>query len=642
VQQRRLSRAVEVVLAAVVLCATSAASNANALDAERRLEKARALHLSARAEWLRLGHWRGHAGDWQSEVDGPAFFLSPSGVADPQAELEATLSAMYAPVDASATPGSHALCRFPARAAWLSRELAEPPDALPRPQCDAFESYWRSLAPRSISLVFSSYYLNNPASAFGHTFLRFGREGHAGRPELLDNGVDYAANVDSGNALVYAFKGLTGQFAGQFHRMPFFYKVREYNDFESRDLWEYELALTQDQVRFVAAHLWELGSTHFDYWYLDENCGYHILGLLEVGLPDRPLIQETRFPVLPVDTVRLIAAQPGLVSSVRRRPSLRTTLRLRVNELSHAERDLAADLAGTPSSSIGPLARDRQARVLDAALDLVDIRYAKELIRETPKTEGHRLKQALLERRAALGVPSPALDTTPPQGARPDEGHGTARVGGGGGVSQAMGTFVEFEGRLALHDLADSPWGHPPDAQLEFLPTRLRFSERSSLPHIEDAFLVRIASLTPLSQFERALSWRVRTGVTTLRDAGCPACTVATVDWSGGVAFKLGQPLTAFAMADAGLQASGALTARHGLPVRLGVGPSGGLRLRMGAHITGLVTADWHWLPLGQVNETTDVSATLRWALTTHLALDARARIQPSAREASLSLLSYF
>jgi hypothetical protein len=62
----------------------------------------------------------------------------------------------------------------------------------------------------------------------------------------------------------------------------------------------------------------------------------------------------------------------------------------------------------------------------------------------------------------------------------------------------------------------------------------------------------------------------------------------------------------------------------------------------MGAHITGLVTADWHWLPLGQVNETADVSATLRWALTTHLALDARARIQPSAREASLSLLSYF
>jgi len=54
------------------------------------------------------------------------------------------------------------------------------------------------------------------------------------------------------------------------------------------------------------------------------------------------------------------------------------------------------------------------------------------------------------------------------------------------------------------------------------------------------------------------------------------------------------------------------------------------------------VTADWHWLPLGQVNETSDVSATLRWALTTHLALDARARIQPSAREASVSLLSYF
>ena len=95
-------------------------------------------------------------------------------------------------------------------------------------------------------------------------------------------------------------------------------------------------------------------------------------------------------------------------------------------------------------------------------------------------------------------------------------------------------------------------------------------------------------------------------------------------------------------MADAGLQASGALSARHGLPVRVGIGPSGGVRLRMGEQVTTLVTAEWRWLPLGRVHDTADLSATLRWSPTTDLAIDARARSQPRASEAGLSLLSYF
>ena len=45
-------------------------------------------------------------------------------------------------------------------------------------------------------MVFSSYYLNNPASAFGHTFLRLNREEVASggeRLDLIDQAVDFAA-----------------------------------------------------------------------------------------------------------------------------------------------------------------------------------------------------------------------------------------------------------------------------------------------------------------------------------------------------------------------------------------------------------------------------------------------------------------
>ena len=68
------------------------------------------------------------------------------------------------------------------------------------------------LRPRSITLVFSSYYLNSPASAFGHTFFRINKDDRRSDQtdlELLDYGIDFSATVDTNNALAYAFKGLS-------------------------------------------------------------------------------------------------------------------------------------------------------------------------------------------------------------------------------------------------------------------------------------------------------------------------------------------------------------------------------------------------------------------------------------------------
>ena len=40
------------------------------------------------------------------------------------------------------------------------------------------------------------------------------------RRELLDYGIDFSADVDTGNAVLYALKGLTGLFPGTFKRIP--------------------------------------------------------------------------------------------------------------------------------------------------------------------------------------------------------------------------------------------------------------------------------------------------------------------------------------------------------------------------------------------------------------------------------------
>jgi hypothetical protein len=73
--------------------------------------------------------------------------------------------------------------------------------------------------------------------------------------------------------------------------MPYYLKVREYSDLENRDIWEYELNLTPEEIDRLLMHAWELGPIHFDYYFFDENCAYHLLGLLEAARPDLTLTE---------------------------------------------------------------------------------------------------------------------------------------------------------------------------------------------------------------------------------------------------------------------------------------------------------------------------------------------------------------
>ncbi|HXK20354.1 MAG TPA: DUF4105 domain-containing protein, partial [Polyangiaceae bacterium] len=339
---------------------------------EQLIARAHQLQLAKDTTWLRLGHYKKGLFGWDSEVDGDTFFNSPTGKGDPQAELDATLRAFFVsqPKDPLV---QHPICHFPARFTWLAGKLGIDGKQLPRVQCPKFYEFVSKLNARSVTLVFSSYYLNNPASAFGHTFLRINKatrkEEREGR-ELLDYGVDYAAVVDTDNALFYAFKGLFGLFPGTFNKMPFYYKVREYNDFESRDLWEYDLDLTPDEVQMLVAHLWELGSTFFRYFYLSENCSYQILGALEVVNPKFELTSRLGWPVLPADTLKALLKNPGLVKSLHYRPSNRTQFKQRKATLTAVELSAVDTLIDDPKAKLDPsFDAAEQVKVIDAATD---------------------------------------------------------------------------------------------------------------------------------------------------------------------------------------------------------------------------------------------------------------------------------
>lgn len=614
---------------------TARAPAEQAKYAAELVRKADRLRLSEQSMWHRLLHYRkGIFGGWESEADGKPFFMAQSGKTDPEAELRATLLGFFAPATTKTEP-RHPLCRFPARFMWLDQQLRIDKSRLPRQDCPDFREFLNLLAPRSLVLVFSSYYLNNPSSAFGHTFLRVSKSRPgADRNELslLDYGVDYSATADTTNAVLYAFKGLTGLFRGDFHRLPYYYKVREYNDYESRDLWEYELDLDSEQVLRVVAHVWELGHTYFAYYYLTENCSYHVLGLLEVADPKLDLISHVGWPVIPSDTLKALYANPGLVRSVSYRPSNRTRFAHLIEMLPPNEQLVVSALMENPKAELpAGFSVDQNVRVLDVAIDLMDVKMASDLPKDRAEMDADnaRAQQTLLERRTEFLVPSPDYAFAPPFRRMPHVGHDSARVGLGAGYDDQLGYFHLLNFRLALHDLADPTPGYPDTAEIQFLPGTLRYTIEDPKLRLEDLSLVRVKSLTPMTRFEKSMSWIVDFGADRTHDSGCSDCLGVFGQLGAGLTLQTdGEFLTVFGLAHTKVQAP----IDEGLldTVRVGVGPWGGFRLRFSDQVTFLSTGGWWYLPGQKPLGTWRVDGAFRMGYRQNFALGIEGQLFPS------------
>ncbi len=629
----------------------SAPYTPDAAYVESLVARAHAVHLSDDVQWRRLGRYRDGVFGVKSEADGQAFFAAPNGSTDPAAELDATLRGFFTEPTATA---EHPLCHFAARRMWLTHELSIDTSKLPSPSCEAYDRFVGRAGADSVSLIFSSYYLNNPASMFGHTFLRFNRaEGPAdeGRRALLDQGVDYSASVrDDENKLLYVFKGLTGLYPGIFRMLPYYYKVREYNDAESRDLWEYDLALSDDERHMLVAHLWELGHTYFDYFYLDENCSYHVLSALETTSRRLSLTDRVHWPIIPADTIRAVMEVPGLVKQIRYRPSAKAIFRARMKTLPGDWAPLVATLGSDASAALPPnLTPDQRGQVLDAAIDYVEMAHAKDILADDRTSRGAALKQRLLERRAELDAETHDLVITPPVDEMPHRGHASSRMSFGGGVldgargGRPARGFFQIDYRIAAHDLSDAPAGYSDTSQLEFLGGRVRFDVPRQRLWVEEVTLLRAVTLNPVDRFFMKPSFKVRVGATTFRDDRCAECTMGAVEVGSGAALALANNrILAWAMADVGFYGV-RFAGESPDSIRVQVGPSAGLRVKLTERLVWLTTGSVSWLPFqGSPHRVHDVTSIVRWQPVTNWSVSAEGHLQPQSTQLLGTSAFYF
>lgn len=573
---------------------------------------ARRQNLARHPEWRALLHMKpGRFGGEKSQADGRGFFLSPKGKTDAQAELDATLAAFFAPVEKS-TEAVHPQSAFPARYAWLNGKLHFD-DRLPRVESPRWAAWRDKIDADAVSLVFASAYLNNPASMFGHTFLRLHRRGRAGLDPLLDYTANFAAVTNTRAGVNFAIQGLLGGYPGRFSTVPYYMKTQQYTNQENRELWEYDLRLSPAQTARLRDHLWELGNTEFDYFFLTENCSYQLLPLLEVADPARRLSEGFRYKAIPVDTMRAILASPEFVTATRVRPArvqvvLARRARLSIPERTWVERtQKAADqerLAG-----VGDFPADRRGPLLDSTYDLFRLRRKFKRYGE-PADEA--FEAALLKARSAYPA-EPEISTAVIGGFNPPEvGHPTGLLGLSGGAGRGY-VFEELELRPALHELTDPGEGYPPGSQLHMFRVKARYYNQPGHAALEQASLVDIVSLSPWDAWTRTPSWKFFLGWERARNlgGGPERGTHFTANGGSGLTWKLPGEGLLYARIDADAGLGGIFDQN----ARLGAGGSAGL----------LFASSARWRLQGEAGLRRyfwgDLDTVTRWALVNNLSL---------------------
>jgi len=539
-------------------------------------------------EWKRLLHVsRSILLYERSEADSDNFFLHRNGKYNFQAELRTLAEQVIDPK--SEIEDAHPICRFPARTRWLYKKLNIPLKETLFQNCKEYQKYLKLVESRSVHLVFSSYHLESPASAFGHTLLRLGRpQGKSFQDtELLDMGINSAAQVTTNNAFLYSIMGMFGGFDGTYSAVPYFYKVREYNDFESRDLWTYSLNLSSEQQKRLIDHLWEVGNASFDYYYFSENCSYNLFTLLEVANFDLELVDK--LPViytLPSHTVQIVHDTPGLVTEVKGSASLRRTFEYYFDYLSPAQQDLVLKSYKLRDLSLITLSKESdetKVEMIDVLMFYLDFKHPQEvLLREGEIAEWKNIVQLERSRLKGKGfVEKPILDLDE----APHRGHPPRKIGlSYGDVDDIKSVNISY--RFALHSFMDPSIGQPKLSTLEFGDMALEYSEeRLKLKKFE---LFDIMTLNPWHSYYKPFSYRARIGLMGSNPV-CPTCALPFAHFGGGVTWFHNFDLTVYSF----INSDWLFHESFKKNLSLNIGPELGIKKMWSSQFAQLLTAKY-------------------------------------------------
>ncbi|HHX3347932.1 TPA: DUF4105 domain-containing protein [Acinetobacter baumannii] len=439
----------------------------------------------------------------KSEVTYAGYFLSENGKNNLKEELKADISALFIPTQ----DNQSIRCKFPARSQWLIQQLGIQENELPQVKCSEFENWIGQIKPYKATLIYATDFMGNPSSMFGYTLLRLDPKDQQ-QLNLVSYAVNYAATVAGNDNWSYAWKGLTGQYPGEYSLMPYYRKVKEYGDFESRDLWEYELNLSPEETRFLVSHIWEMQHVSFPYYFVSDNCAYRLLGLVDLVKPESHLQEKFNYASIPMETIKAMQQQ-GLTKAPVYRPALETQLLAQAHQHGASLAKVAHQLAMKPikesSETLKSFSPSDQAKILEMAYDDLYLQFIGRKVEESFAQP--QLRQ-LLALRSQIDLDKQRQEPKRPS-TEPTQGHNARNVSLKLGEVQGD-KFIEIGHRQAYHDLIDPQGGYRAGTQLLFLNGNAQWrDDHLKLEHLD---LLEVNSYNPIQPFKTPLTWGFNLG----------------------------------------------------------------------------------------------------------------------------------
>lgn len=498
--------------------------------------------LSQQNHWLKLLHFSERVfSSSKSDVSSKIFFLSPDGQSNAEAELLATIKGISESEDI--------YCRFPARRIWLEDQGLK----FPQRKCTSFDEWTRGNSVKSVSLVFASGYLGNPASYFGHPLLKFNFKDARSPLDLLDTAINYGAFTPPDVApLPYAILGIFGGYEAGFTSTDFFFHKNNYSELELRDLWEYELKLNEREVLEAVAHIWEMKDVTIPYFFFNDNCAYRMGEFLEL-ITGKEFVSNRSPVAIPANLFHKLH-EYDLFTEIKLLSSRQTRLREKVISLNSKERTFLKSISENSdkatSDEFKALSESEKSRVLEAAMDYFSYRFALDNKNNSLKED----KRKVVQQRLTLPPKKENWEKLPQ---RPP--HEAQRP-----VLTQFGTFYsdkfEWGGSLRVrpvfYDLISPDTARPVLSSLSVFDVELNFTEEQLW--LKSFNLIALESLN-ISKTglhgDGGWAWKFKLGADQMNLA-CNTCTVPRFEGGFGKAFEISQKFVVSGMIDPRIQST--------------------------------------------------------------------------------------
>jgi len=332
---------------------------------ENFTQKALELHLQDTKYWHKLLHFENN----QSSIVTPSFFFANDGKTNAKNELIATIQ--------NFEKNSENICYFPARYDFLHKHLKLTLHA----QCPQLDEYIQENY-KEISLIFTAPKYNAPASIFGHTFLKI-------YSDTIPYAVNYAAHIPDVSTFNYVYGGLSGKFYSHYKLLAYNSKAYEYKEEEYRDLVEYKLKLSKEQIKHIMLHLYEIKETQEYYYFLSKNCSSEILKLLDFRDESSHLSQELHSVTIPINIVTILQNNHLLKNIAIHYSKMKNFYRL-VNQLTRKERALLEKIISFQATvrelKHTPMTQKEKAKIVQAAISYFEMHKEKKEFQKSLST----------------------------------------------------------------------------------------------------------------------------------------------------------------------------------------------------------------------------------------------------------------